>query len=434
MKCGFYECDITPSLTSVIPGDFKARYSTEILDPLFVRAVVFESGKKTMAIAVIDACGITIDITERIRRSVFERTGIEPADIMVMATHCHGGGPILTWGEETVRDEAYIDFAVSKTSDAIFTAYTKMTDSELFIGQKELYGISYVRVYKMKNGELKTNPSYKAPENIECPTTEIDPEVLVLAVKQNGKFTGALINFATHPATVATTQITGDYISVLCRELKKVYGADFVTLFVNGACGNINHINPFDQNTLAKDRYITVGKAIAQVSYDAIQIAKPMKNDEIFSEKCNIPIRIRKPSAEHLLWAKGVFDSLGDRLYESKPGTKGYQDTFFAWQTFVIIADKNTIKQAELQLFKIGDCYIAGIPAQIFVQFGKAIKKAIGEYCFVSAFANDYLGYVPVKECMKPGVYEARLCKTSCLEEDAGNKIVSGITDLKEKL
>ena len=73
MKCGFFESDITPTLGSIIPGDFKARISDEVLDPIFVRATVFDSGDKVIAIAVIDACGITIDITQRIREAVSEK-------------------------------------------------------------------------------------------------------------------------------------------------------------------------------------------------------------------------------------------------------------------------------------------------------------------------------------------------------------------------
>ena len=130
------------------------------------------------------------------------------------------------------------------------------------------------------------------------------------------------------------------------------------------------------------------------------------------------------------MWAKDVFDALGDGLCDSKPGTANYTNTFFALQTFWVMADKNTVRKVPLQLLKIGDCYITGVPAQIFVQYGKKIKNAIGKYCFVSAFANDYCGYIPVPECMKDGVYEATLCKTSCLEAQAGDIIVRNITDL----
>lgn len=55
MRCGFYQTDITPPLGSVIPGDFGARYNTTILDPLYARAVVYESDGKTVGIVTVDA-------------------------------------------------------------------------------------------------------------------------------------------------------------------------------------------------------------------------------------------------------------------------------------------------------------------------------------------------------------------------------------------
>ena len=130
-----------------------------------------------------------------------------------------------------------------------------------------------------------------------------------------------------------------------------------------------------------------------------------------------------------------MFDSLGDRLIESVPGTKDYGKTFYALQAFQIMADKRTECELVLQLLKIGNCYVAGTPNQIFVQYGRKIKEGLGKPCLVSAFANDYRGYVPVPECFgEPGVYEARLAPTSCLEPAAGDKIVEGILQLAEKI
>lgn len=54
--------------------------------------------------------------------------------------------------------------------------------------------------------------------------------------------------------------------------------------------------------------------------------------------------------------------------------------------------------------------------------------------CFVSAFANDYCGYVPVPECMREGVYEARLATTSALESSAGEKITDAVSEILNNL
>ena len=67
----------------------------------------------------------------------------------------------------------------------------------------------------------------------------------------------------------------------------------------------------------------------------------------------------------------------------------------------------------------------------MFVEFGNAIKKGSNsKYSMVSAFSNDYAGYVPTPECMVDGVYEARLATTSRLEGSAGEKIYKNLIEM----
>lgn len=432
MKCGFFELDITPPLGSIIPGDFAARYADEILDPLYVRAMVVCNGDSALAVASVDACGITADITEQIRTRVCSMIPMKPDQIMVMATHAHGGGPVLNWGEEVVRSERYIQTLVEKAADSIVSAWKKAADSELLLGKEELFGISFIRVYRMKDGSLKTNPGLNNPDVLE-PTTTIDPEVLVLAVRQNGVYVGAMINFANHPAIVATTQISGDYISVLSAEMKRMYGPQFVSVFINGACGNINHFDPHDGATRSTLYHRVVGTRLAEKVDAAIKTAVPMTDETLRAECGSIEVKLRKPTMEQLTAAKELFESKGDELVGSVPGTPGYMETFFALQALQIQADKRTQRQLQLQLFRIGSCYVFGTPCQIFVQFGKRMKEACDGAAFVSAFANDYCGYVPTPECMRPGVYEARLAPTSALEPAAGDKLCDAIIAMYEK-
>ena len=427
MKCGFYEFDITPPIGSIIPGGFGARFSNEILDKLYARAFVTDNGEKTLALVVIDACGITADIADRIRERVAEYTPISPECVMVMATHAHGAGPTLNWGEEVVRGEEYINMLVQKAADAIYVAYQKMADSEIYTGRDELYGVSFIRVYHMKDGSMKTNPG-ATPELIDKATTTIDPELSVLAVKQGDKFVGAVVNFATHPATIADRRTTGDYISILSSKMKEYYGADFVTVYVNGACGNINHVDPFNPNRMKNTpMYMHVGEKIAETTYKIMESAK-LEASEVLGVTCeSVRVKFRKPTSEQLLEAQQIFESYGDDLVNRVPGTEKYNDVFFALQRFEIMGDKRTERELFLQAFRIGNVYIAATPIQMFVQYGKRMKAACPGLCFVSAFANDYAGYVPTPECMVPGVYEARLARTSALEPAAGDKVTEAM-------
>jgi neutral ceramidase len=433
MKCGFYEADITPPLGSIIPGGFGARYSTDVLEKIYARAFYCEDKGKSAAIVVIDACGITLDITRRIRKRVCSFIPMSENEIMVIATHTHTGGPTLNWGEEVVTDPFYLDLLVSRAADAIICAYNRAQSAQLLVGHESLTGVSFIRIYRMKDGGLKTNPGIKNREQVLEPFGEIDPDVGVLLAVCDDRPIGAIVNFACHPAINSGTKTSADFIGVLSDEMKVQFGNEFVTLFINGACGNINHINVFDEETFKPDRQVVVGREIAKKVISAIGSSVPA-GEEILQIDKTIQVRLRKPAAEDLLKAKNHFDSLGDSLPQSTPQKPGYVETFFALQAFQIAADKRVERDVYLQLIKIGDVCIVGNPCQMFVEFGRKVKQQLGQHVFFSDFANDYCGYVPTPECMVPGVYEARLAPTSGLERAAGDIICDALIQMYNEM
>ncbi len=425
---GFYETEITPPLGSIIPGDFGARYNTRILDPLFARAAVFQLDARAVGIVTIDCCGITSDIADRIRKRVAAYVPLSPDAVMVTATHCHGGGPTLNWGEEVVRSEVYLDFLVQRSADALICAFQDLRGCTLRGGSSELYGYSFIRVYRMRDGSLKTNPGVGNPD-IVAPVTEIDPEVRVLAAfGDDGAPFGAIVNFACHPAIVASDVTSADYIGALSEGLRETYGQSFVTVFLNGACGNINHINPADPASVRDGIHIALGHALANRAADAISASRPLPETLTFALS-ETTLRRRKPDTDALLHAKAVYDALGERAEESVPGTPGYIDTFFAWQAFELINDRRRTLTLPVQVITVGGIAIFGVPCQIFVEYGRALKAA-SPGAMVSAFANAYGGYVPTPACMAPGVYEARLASTSQLAPEAGDQLVAALISL----
>src|SRR5690606_5618371 len=63
-------------------------------DPCKVRAVVFDDGKKRVAIVGVDLLFITRKVVLVARAAIQERCGIQPEDIMIGASHSHSSGPI----------------------------------------------------------------------------------------------------------------------------------------------------------------------------------------------------------------------------------------------------------------------------------------------------------------------------------------------------
>lgn len=74
---------------------------------------------------------------------------------------------------------------------------------------------------------------------------------------------GAVVNFACHPAVVGGLLTSADYIGVLSQQMKERFGPGFVTVFINGACGNINHFDLSDPSTFLPERYLQMGRELA---------------------------------------------------------------------------------------------------------------------------------------------------------------------------
>ncbi len=431
LKVSFCEKDVTPSLGMIIPGSFGARFSDGVVKPLMARVMCVSDGNRTTALAVVDACGLYKDVTARIRQRVSEKIQLPAESVMIMATHSHSAGPTLNWGEEIHVDPDYIDMLVLRTSDAIIEAYGNMKESTIKFNSGELQGVSFIRVFEMRDGSLKTNPGRGNPDIIK-PACELDAGFSVAYVEQEGKSVGAIINFALHPAIVMGTKSHGDYISCVSEEMKKKFGDDFITLFINGACGNINHINALGKTRPGPGIHEVIGTKIADYAISLYSSAKSCDGDVSYASS-PIRLRRRRASAEQLVAAAEYLDSFGDSLEDAGPLTDGYKETFFALEAMRSRIDRTIFTDTELQAIKIGNVYIYGVPAQIFCEYGVKIKKN-AEFSMVSAFANDYIGYIPTPECMKPGVYEARLATTSRHLPSAGDEICEAMKKLHKEL
>ena len=106
----------------------------------------------------------------------------------------------------------------------------------------------------------------------------IDPALPVLLFEREGKPVGAIINFACHQCCLQNMYngYSGDYATVLAQRLKERYGNEFVSVFLLGACGDINHVNPDVNvdipplwyrhmgNVLADAVLTDIGKALAR--------------------------------------------------------------------------------------------------------------------------------------------------------------------------
>jgi hypothetical protein len=92
-----------------------------------------------------------------------------------------------------------------------------------------------------------------------------------------------------------------------------------------------------------------------------------------------------------------------------------------------------TVLPAEVQVFRLSDeVAIVGLPGEIFVELGLAIKEASPfETTIVVELANDAPGYVPTRKAFAEGSYEV---VNSRVASGGGEMLVEKAIELLQQL
>jgi len=100
-----------------------------------------------------------------------------------------------------------------------------------------------------------------------------------------------------------------------------------------------------------------------------------------------------------------------------------------AQATGVLAAIQEDHARAEIQVLRIGDAFLVGLPGELFVEYGLEIKQRASGRAFVASMANGELqGYITTPDAIG---YEANL---SMFKPGAGAILVEAALGLIEKL
>ncbi len=89
----------------------------------------------------------------------------------------------------------------------------------------------------------------------------------------------------------------------------------------------------------------------------------------------------------------------------------------------------------EIQVFRIGECAIVGLPGELFVEGHLEIKvHSPAKYTFFAHATNQYVGYIPTEKALKRGGHEAKFGYWSKLAPEAFDTIVENTKYLLKEL
>jgi hypothetical protein len=430
LRAGCSKVNITPPVGVKLIGSY-GKPSDSILDELYAKALVLNDGKTTLAIVSVDLLYSPLEeITNPVRDIIKEKTGIPAQNVLVCATHTHSGPEVFTRSKlrsekETdvseidkfdlqalIRevfsisnhelenetdaseiDQSYLQTLIKKIAGSVFIAYQNMEEAKIGATKGDLPVIIYNRRPKKPDGSVEmaftlpqdvtatrkivTNAegnirvTFTMPDDKKLEFGPVDPEVCVLrAEDMDGEIVASLVNFGCHPVSIyphLSTAISADYPAYTTKVVEEMEGG--ICLFALGLAGNIV---PIQRGVVPRKQ---IGKAIGGEALRNLQFVATSGDVTLKALKKEVKFPAKKPSSS---------DEAGDA------------DTR---------ADEIT---TEIQVLRLGDIFLLGLPGEVLVEVGLEIKRRAGvEKLFVISICNDSIGYVCHSRAYDEGGYES---------------------------
>ncbi len=418
LRAGFAQSDITPPLGTEKAGWLQKIVADTVLDPLHAHVAVFEWDSVRVGFVSLDLISISAEQTASIRK-LAEEAGVPGANLLVAATHNHAGPAVVNmW--PTTCDDAYVELMIQRTAEAVATAVARLAPARVGVSSCTEGRIAFTRRFIMKDGTVRTHPKPHSPD-IRCAEGVVDPELGAVCVKgEDDRVLGFLVNFACHPTHHGgDTCISAGYPGRLSVELKQAYGDQCVSVFLNGACGNVSHTNPLDPDYSGDMEWI--GKTLAGRVSEMVEGMQFTGDLPLSSASTTVQLPYRDLDGPYGVDYKLAQPFRSKQIYAA------------SWERLRKRIAESPFEEAEVQCVRLGEqTAFVGIPGELFAQLGLRIKmRSAVPRTFVVEAANGMVGYLPHKEAFERGGYETTLGgEWSKLAPEAGDMLVDAALDL----
>lgn len=369
LEAGVASCDITPDVKAhAVPlagyGARKGQPSTGVHDPLHAKVLFLRDGRKAMALVTCDLRSVTPQLKQLALQKVGD-LGLTPDTLFLCASHTHDGPSIFPekfWELQFGKcDPAVVEEMSSSIANGLHAAAKNLAPARVGFGSESLEGFTRNRRWGYDNDARKA-----AGE-----TPALNPILSVLRVdSDDGKCRALLVHFATHPTILGASNmlISAEWPGVLPQTLEAAFpGA--VALYCNGAEGDQSPAGAEGVDPFAKVK--DFGTRLAVRAQTVAQGIKTKPNQPIGSVRItpDLPPIGFSPGARN-----GPYKSYEPLAHEALP------------------------KQAEIQVLRIGDIALAGLPGEPICEVGMDTQKKVAAAGFRNVLtiglANDYLGYI----------------------------------------
>jgi hypothetical protein len=381
--------DITPTDEITLAGSPSPKKTSEVNTRLYARALVLSSGGKKVVIVALDTLKYPVEQVQKARATIEQATGIPASNVIICASHTHRG-PLWSY---------YKDQLVTPIAGAVAKAAQDMTPCTVGMAKGEAEGLAECRRV-IKDGHTwnrwQLQPGEAEKYAAEGPS---DPDFDVLALrKKDGKFKAVIYNFACHAANTREPVISADFPGDVEVHVQQQLGYNVPTLFLTGACGDVNPIYSVRRNLFGEK----LGGEIVHCLDQLDPIAKPS-----LAIECR---EFQMPGREHAEFKEAEVarnwpaqldhyrKSFEDMKRREKPSYQYFITGIRIGNDFAIITDAN----------------------EIFCSIGLSIKKQSPfKHTMIAEQTNGAHGYVPTAKAFEGGSYETWFGEHSYLSAKA---------------
>lgn len=416
-RAGCAQQKITPPLGVSLAGYFHDRIGKSVRDDLYARAIVIESGGARLAMISCDLISISEELSLPAKAIIEKEVGIPPENVLICATHTHTGPEVRPNGV-VARSEEWFSNAPRLVAESVKMAADSMFTATIRAGRAEVYGCSFNRLYRLRDGSEQFGVRGRADEVI-TEAGPIDPELQTLSVvDEEGDLRALAVNFPLHPDVIgggSANFISADWPGEMANNISSIYGANVVTLFLQGTAGDINHAT-HSHTYLPRSgpkKAVQLGRALAGAAIYAAERAEPMTELKLDSKIDLLSIPYYTRDEEYMAEIAKM------KAREMSASEKYIVQRAESWPYDGKNAD------VPVQTMRIGDIGLAALPAEIFVGVGLEIKRfSPAKFTFVVELANARAStYVPTTDQAGRGAYGAKPILSRWLCEDAGRRM-----------
>ncbi len=413
LTAGTAHVDISPRDAVALYGyPHVERISTGVHDPLRATVIVLQNETATLVLGSLDLLMIEPPFARELRRAVAAVAGCDEAGVLISCTHTHSGpvtSGLVAWsGDPAVPppDPRYLERVRTCVEAATDEAVAAMQPAELAWTAANASGVGGNRL--MDDG-----------------VTDPGCGVLALRSRTSRELLTLAVIYGMHPTVLHedSTLVSSDFPHYSRLHIQEHVGNAIPIAYHTAPCGNQSPRRSVTAQTFAEAERLGRKLGAAVVSALDTLPSDAWQSDvglDAALRKVDLPRNPSPPLAEAEALLAQYVARYEQLKQEGAPrvDVRTAECAVFGAEGAVALARAHLdgrlnekladYQPAEVQLLRVGEVDLIGLPGECFTEYGLEIKRRANRETFVVSLVNgDLQGYVVTPEAAQQGGYEA---------------------------